>query len=333
MTGRSSRAASRSCAASGTHRRSVPVEAYAGLVPAMFALHEVAGGVWAAVAPSTSGPAVSNAAIVDLGDTTLVVDTFMTVAAATELASEALRLTGRMPHVVINTHWHSDHVRGNRVFDGASVVGTQRMVELIIEDAPRDVSEFRDRLDTVQSTAEALSASAQTPEQKAGAAGMRALAEALAEEADDYRLTLPSTLIGERLELDGERTAVVLGYGPGHTESDLFVHLPDDDLLIAGDLVWSGVHPKTNDGFPAVWAGVVDRLMTLDPRHVIAGHGPVGTDADIAAMAEYLREIERLIAAVRSGDVAAEDVQPPERFESWKDPGRFRAGITALTRD
>lgn len=246
-----------------------------------FTIHEVAAGVWAAVAPGTFGTVVSNAAIVDLGHATLVVDTFMTLMAAAELATASRELTGRTPSLVVNTHFHADHVGGNAAFGGAHIVATPRTRELIAAD---------------------------------GHPGGR----------------LPDLLTGERLTVVGERRAEILGYGPAHTESDLFVHLPDDGVLVAGDLVWTGIHPKTSDGFPAEWAVVADRLADLGPARVVPGHGAPGTAADVCAMAGYLRELESLVAAVRAGDLEAAGADPPPGFEDWADPDRFRRGLAAL---
>jgi glyoxylase-like metal-dependent hydrolase (beta-lactamase superfamily II) len=299
-------------------------------MPSSFTIHEIAGGVWAAIAPSTSGPAVSNAAIIDLGDKTIVVDTFMTAFAAEELAGEVRRLTGRVPFLVVNSHWHSDHVRGNRVFEDSPIVGTSRMSELMVEDAPQTPEDFEKRAAAVKDFADRAAASAETPAQRLQADGMRALAEALVAESGTYRNVLPSILIGDRLDIDGERHATVLGYGRGHTESDLFVHLPDDGIVIAGDLVWIGVHPKTNDGFPGEWAQVLHRVGALEPTHVVPGHGHVGAAADIAAMAGYMHELDEMVTAVRAGDLKAGTATPPTGTERWQDLARFRGGLAAL---
>ena len=271
---------------------------YASSMPSTFTLHEVAEGVWAAVAPGTAGPAVSNATIVDLGDRTLVVDTFMTMLAAEELAAQARRLTGRTAHLVVNSHWHSDHVRGNWVFCPTPIVGTERMRELIVADAPASPEEFAKRLAPLRRAAEELQTEAETEEQRAQAAGTMALADAMEANATRYRLTLPDVLIGDRLEVHGdERRAVILGYGRGHTESDLFVHLPDAAVVVAGDLVWNGIHPKTSDGFPLEWADVVDRIAELECTTVVPGHGPVTDASSLSVMARYLRRVDAMVAA------------------------------------
>ena len=85
----------------------------------------VAEGVTAAVAIPDRG-AVGNAAIVDLGDSTLVVDTHVTPAAGRELREQAGDVRW-----VLNTHWHADHVLGNGEFDDTTIVATTRTRELM----------------------------------------------------------------------------------------------------------------------------------------------------------------------------------------------------------
>jgi cyclase len=85
----------------------------------------VADGVTAAVAIPGRG-AVGNAAIVDLGDSSLVVDTHVTPAAGRELREQAGAV-----HWVLNTHWHADHVLGNGEFGDATIVSTTGTRELM----------------------------------------------------------------------------------------------------------------------------------------------------------------------------------------------------------
>lgn len=143
-------------------------------------------------------------------------------------------------------------------------------------------------------------------------------------------VALPDVLIGDRLDIEGERAATIFGYGPAHTESDLFVHLPDDGILIAGDLVWTGIHPKTDDGFPGEWAEVVDRLAGLGPASIVPGHGELGGPGDLDAMAAYLRAVEGMVEAVRAGDLDAEHADPPPGSADWQDVARFRKGLARL---
>ena len=96
-----------------------------------FTLHRLTGGVFAAVAVS-GGAAVSNAGIIDLGDRTLIFDTFMTPEAARDLRVAAQQLTGHDPELIINSHYHNDHIWGNQVFNPQSlIISTAQTLKLI----------------------------------------------------------------------------------------------------------------------------------------------------------------------------------------------------------
>jgi cyclase len=75
----------------------------------------LADGVYAAI-HIDGGAAIGNAGIVDLGDRTLIYDTFLTPQAAEDLRIAAEALTGRPIDAVLNSHWHNDHIWGNQVF-------------------------------------------------------------------------------------------------------------------------------------------------------------------------------------------------------------------------
>ena len=299
-------------------------------MPSTFTLHELTGGVWMAEAHGTASVAVSNAALIDLGDRTVVVDTFMTARAAEELASESTRLTGRAPFLVLNTHWHSDHTGGNRVFQDAGIVGTSVMRDLIAGDAPSSRAEFEEKASDIRNFAAEVASNARSDEDRSKAIGLTKLADALTADENGHHDVLPSLLIGDRLDLEGERRATILGFGKGHTESDLFLHLPDDDIVIAGDLVWRGVHPKTTDGFPAPWAESLEKMANLGASRVVPSHGPPGTAEDIGKISAYMRELAALVDEVRSGGAPAADVDVPTGSEEWRDPARFTAELSDL---
>lgn len=110
---------------------------------AFFELQEVADGVYAAIVVDGAG-ALGNAGFVNLGEETLVFDTFLSPQAAQVLRAEAERMTGNQIAYVVNSHFHGDHTYGNQVFADATILSTERTRELFLEANKQlpDPSEF-----------------------------------------------------------------------------------------------------------------------------------------------------------------------------------------------
>lgn len=124
-----------------------------------FRLEQVADDAWAAVALPETG-SVGNAGFIRVADFTIVFDTFASTAAADELRSSA-EVIAPVAYA-INSHWHADHVSGNRSFDDVAIVATERTRELMEERSagerdivfPTDV--FEERLEREGALVETL---------------------------------------------------------------------------------------------------------------------------------------------------------------------------------
>src|SRR5882757_10083471 len=86
-----------------------------------FALKPLGHGVYAAI-DDAKGDAGANAGFVIGDDGVLVVDTFENEKAARALLAEIRKLTPLPIKFVVNTHYHLDHVAGNRVFRNVGAV-------------------------------------------------------------------------------------------------------------------------------------------------------------------------------------------------------------------
>src|SRR6266436_2455160 len=74
----------------------------------------------------------------------------------------------------------------------------------------------------------------------------------------------------------------------GHTDGDVMVLVADADVLFAGDLCFFGVTPLAFQGNPATWADVLDVVSELADT-IVPGHGPIGGNAEIRDLQQYLR--------------------------------------------
>src|SRR5512136_591370 len=103
-----------------------------------FTVHPLADGVFAVIS-KIGGSADCNAGIIDLGDICLVFDTFFTPSAAEDLHRAVNSLVGYGPDIVINSHYHNDHIWGNQVFKlPAHIVASRKTYELILTEGKKE---------------------------------------------------------------------------------------------------------------------------------------------------------------------------------------------------
>lgn len=138
---------------------------------------------------------------------------------------------------LIQTHFHRDHSYGNRAFPEAAVIGHERLAgELQDRWASdydsRDLSQARLHW---QKQLQGLSPGSNQARQLR--IYLYEADEILAAQAQGQRGRLPDISFSDRMTLDmGDVTVQLIYFGPAHTQSDILVYLPQEDLLFVGDL-------------------------------------------------------------------------------------------------
>jgi glyoxylase-like metal-dependent hydrolase (beta-lactamase superfamily II) len=135
----------------------------------------------------------------------------------------------------------------------------------------------------------------------------------------------PPTLTFEhdlRIDLGG-RVVELRFLGRGNTAGDVVAWLPQERIVVAGDLVDHPV-PYAFGGYPTEWSRTLRRLAALDAAILVPGHGAVLRDRRylqrvIALLDDVQRQVNALIdrrgsaasveEAVRSIDLSAERLE------------------------
>lgn len=305
-----------------------------------YSLEQLTDGVYAALARD-GGAAVGNAGIVDLGDSTLVIDTFLTPTAAEDLRLDAQRLTGRAPDRVVNTHYHNDHIWGSQVFQPeADLISTVQTRELIRTAGQEEYDYYRSVADDRLKNLQAQQANAKTAAQRAELELMIGFFSGLKRDFPRLRVTLPNQVFENRMVLYGSRRRVeLIAFAGAHTGSDAVVYLPDDGIVFMSDLLFAGYHAYLGDGDPERWLEVLGSISDGSagiPSAVrfVPGHGPTGTLDDLHRLAEYIRscqQIARTLAADgKDGQPDVNATPIPEAYNGWMLRRFFYANLSFL---
>src|SRR3954464_1737324 len=110
------------------------------------------------------------------------------------------------------------------------------------------------------------------------------------------------TVPDDRFTLEGHEL-VIVEVGSSDSADTTVLHVPDLELVVAGDVIYNGVHmylaqPAFEGGF-GPWRAAIDKVESLNPRHIVAGHQNKELDDDpertIAETREYLDDAEALL--------------------------------------
>jgi len=119
---------------------------------------------------------------------------------------------------------------------------------------------------------------------------------------------LPVALTGTTLTLEGQ-TLELHGPVQGDAEGNSYVWIPSIKTVIAGDIVYRGVHAWTADSNTvqrAAWKKTLAELTALGPTTVVAGHKDPKQKDDAAGLEATRAYLDAFDAAVASSKTAAE---------------------------
>jgi cyclase len=253
---------------------------------------------------------------------------------------DAVRDAGSDPiRALVNTHFHGDHVFGNPAFPPGIEIVSHARCRAVLAEALR---------------AAGVAEETPLPERQALELAFGADLYDLVSRDDPTwdsfrrryhggelagaRIRLPTvTVEGECTFHLGDRRMVLRRFGPGHTDADLVAWFPEDGVIFAADLVFSGRFPWLGGADVPEWIARLEDIASLRPRTVVPGHGEPVTAREVLAFRDLLQTVYDAVgaAAQRGLDepAAMEQVRLPAyghlaHYADW-----LPVGVRKLWRD
>jgi cyclase len=225
-------------------------------------------------------------------DGKFVVDSF--VAPAWPRLKEALDGLGNDPvKYLIDSHWHFDHTDNNAHLHaaGATVLAHENTKKRMSE--PHDLPVLYRGPDGVL----------------AGLHFDPSPAEALPQQtfADSYKL-----------QANGE-TLALQHVAPAHTDSDIYVHFQNANVIQMADLFFNGMYPYIDPGTGGTISGMIaaaDKILSLadNDTKIVAGHGPLGNKADLTKARDMLITSRDRVQELKSAGKSAQEAVAEKPF-------------------
>jgi glyoxylase-like metal-dependent hydrolase (beta-lactamase superfamily II) len=264
------------------------------------------------------GLGTSNSGLINRGGG-LVIDTFWDLGHTRQLIESYAAVWQQPARRVVNTHHNGDHCWGNQLFSGAEIIGHRLCAEAFAKEPPQLMQALRGAADS-------------------GDPAIASFAKALAAwDFSGITLTPPTVLIEDQLDLDLDGIhACVMYVGPAHTAGDVIVHLPEQRVVFAGDILFRLCTPIGWEGTFAKWIEALDRVSALAPEVIVPGHGPLcGAEGprEMKAYLQYVRsESRRFFDAGLPALEAAKriDLGP---YANWTEPERLLFNVERAYRE
>ncbi len=205
----------------------------------------------------------------------------------------------------INTHHHGDHTGGNHAVVGSvPVTAHARCRDRVAGQTERYISQVKEGILNLSGSS--------SPAADKVRAEIKKLHDRLAGlKAEDWTPTRTLASEHEEIKLGGV-TLHLHHFGPGHTDNDVVVHIPDLNLIHAGDLLFHRLHPfmDPNGGATTTgWQKSLDGVIGLckDDTVVIPGHGELADVAGVRAQRDYFDTLRRIVRYAKDNDGMTRD--------------------------
>jgi glyoxylase-like metal-dependent hydrolase (beta-lactamase superfamily II) len=289
-------------------------------------VRKIGEGLYATISDVSKGRStICNGGFLFGKDGALLVEGFGTAEGA-RFQLDTLRKVSEAPALgALNTHYHYDHTLGNAYYGGkglaiwAHSAVPQRILESYVPMQRMDRGAF-------VAPMERRIADAKTEAANQHAQGDLQLFGGVFDLVQKTTLTLPNRLLDPAklpLSIDLGHFPVLIESYAGHSGTDLIVRAPEQKVVYAGDLLFSGAYPVTFDAKSSIsgWRETLKTFSTWDKNTIfVPGHGQPCAQEGIQLLRDVFDElVEQAEKSYKAGIPAGEAADRyvvPEKFKN-----------------
>lgn len=262
-------------------------------------LIQLTEGVYA-VSPKFAG---ANGALILHDSGNIVVDTHGSSASAKALIDAVSTISDDPIRYVVNTHWHVDHHSGNVAYRqafGADVMfishdDTRKEIPTLGAEQFRQTAPYRSM--PIQAADDALIKNVDAHGEPLSTEQIAAINAFRREQIElaakqDYSYTLADLTFSESVTLHGDPNTVEIFFlHSAHTKSDSIVYIPDEEILIVGDLLTQPILWSWSS-YPSSYILTLKALEKLSVKKIVIGHG-----GPVLEGKSYLTQVRQFLEA------------------------------------
>jgi cyclase len=182
-----------------------------------------------------------------------IIDTFLGPQSMAQVLGPVRAEFGCKPFIIINSHFHWDHIWGNCLFAKSWIIGHSKCREFTLSRGPDELSEYKDLIQ------------------------------------GDVILTPPNVVFETTMAFPEDE--IELFYSPGHTEDSISVWDSRDKILFAGDNLERPI-PYISKGMIHAHCQTLRRYLEFPASRIIAGHCLADNKSIISDNLKYLESLE-----------------------------------------
>jgi glyoxylase-like metal-dependent hydrolase (beta-lactamase superfamily II) len=261
-----------------------------------FDLYELSPGIYAAITAEKLPS--SNAGFFDLGNYSIIFDTLMDPFATDDLIKASKQFTNKEPSFVIISHYHMDHLFGNRKFP----------LEIPIICCSDTLSTYEKNLDDtlkrwkgiakqeLERTKEIIKEETEPNKILEYNNDIRTYTEILEE---NFTLRPPNFIVDGSFTIKGTENQVQIIYiGDAHTPGDIIAYFEKEKIVFMGDLLFeqtdpswfTSTDPAPRPANPQRLCDTLIKYMEKDIDIYIPGHGKICSKKILKENAEFFEE-------------------------------------------